>query len=65
MLAGALIVMTAALIVTATLAAVVAIVVGLVVWSLPRLRPRTDAIAGVTGATRPRRRPCRSSAAGA
>jgi O-antigen ligase len=39
LLAGALAIMTAALIVTATLAAVAAIVVGLVVWTLPRLWP--------------------------
>jgi O-antigen ligase len=45
LLAGALIVMTAALIVTATIAAVIAIVVGLVVWTLPRLWPGNAATA--------------------
>jgi len=46
LLAGALVIMTAALIVTATLAAVAAIVVGLAVWTLPRLWP--DRAAGST-----------------
>jgi O-antigen ligase len=45
LLGGALVVMTAAIIVTATLAAVAAIVVGLVVWTVPRLWPGVDASA--------------------
>jgi O-antigen ligase len=45
LLAGALVIMTTAIIVTATLAAVAAIVVGLVVWTVPRLWPGGDASA--------------------
>jgi O-Antigen ligase len=58
LLAGALIVMTSALIVTATLAAVAAIVVGLAVWTLPRLWPERATAAADTA------RGARASASG-
>jgi hypothetical protein len=65
MLAGALIIMTAALIVTATLAAVAAIVVGLVVWTLPRLWPARAETAASAAATRAENSALASDAAGA